>query len=320
MGNTFLENTFAQDILKGLSSYPKYLPSKYFYDAKGDALFQKIMQLPEYYLTKAEFEIFERQKENIVNAFSSRTGKFHLIELGAGDGYKTKVLLEHLLGKQSNFEYVPVDISGNVLNLLQNDLKTSMPNLEVSPIVGDYFYALEKISEQDHDRKVVLFLGSNIGNFNQKNANGFIKHLSQELNEGDLLLTGVDLKKNPKVILSAYNDASGVTKAFNFNLLDRINKELGANFILDNYMHHPTYDPQSGECRSYLLSLKKQEVHFADLETTIEFEAYESIHTEISKKYALRELQDMAKGAGFTVIENFIDSKGYFVDTLWEKL
>jgi len=314
-----MKDIFAHDILQGLTDYPKHLPSKYFYDAQGDLLFQQIMKLPEYYLTNCEFEIFEKQKEKILQAFTTRKGNFHLIELGAGDGYKTKVLLKHLCANDVQFEYVPVDISQNVLNHLQNNLKEEIPSLQVAPVNGDYFHALEQISEHDRDRKVVLFLGSNIGNFNAENAHSFIKHIAGELNAGDLLFLGVDLKKEPSIILDAYNDKTGVTKAFNLNLLTRINSELGGNFDIDSFKHYPVYNPESGECKSYLLSLKKQDVYIEDLNLSVSFEAYESIHTEISKKYAFKELQQLAENTNFKIIENFTDQKGYFVDALWEK-
>ena len=315
-----MKKTFAQDILSGLSDYPKHLSSKYFYDAAGDKIFQQIMNMPEYYLTKSEYEIFQNDKELILKHINPDKRKFQLIELGAGDGYKTKVLLEYFLKQKSDFEYIPIDISANVLTLLKNDLHNSFHELKVESLQGDYFHMLEKIGKNSHLRKLVMFLGSNIGNFSFDSAISFLKQVSKQLSKEDYFLIGIDLKKNPAVILSAYNDPAGITASFNKNLLIRINRELGADFVLDNFMHYPVYDPQTGECRSYLLSLKDQIVNIADLEQNFIFEKYESIHTEISRKYSLKEINILAEKSGFKVVKNFTDSNKYYVDSLWQKV
>jgi len=310
---------FSEDIKKGLTSQPKTLPSKYFYDKKGDKLFQEIMRLDEYYLTRSEFEIFSNEKENILNTILNHEG-FDFFELGAGDGYKTKILLKHFVNRSVDFTYYPIDISGNVLNELEDALAKEIPDLNVSPLEGDYFKMLTNISQNEGKHKLVLFLGSNIGNFSKEEAIGFLKLLRNSLKPGDFFLMGVDLKKNPKVILNAYNDAKGVTKEFNMNLLDRINKDLDADFDRSNFIHSPIYDPVSGECRSYLISTEQQQVHIPLIEETIKFEQWEPIHMEISRKYSLSELEEIANIAGFKLEQHFIDDKGYFVDTLWQAI
>ncbi len=319
---TTTENTFkaqfARDVDLGLSSEPKFLPSRYFYDAKGDKLFQQIMRMPEYYLTDCEYEIFDRQKADILRAIYNGQ-KFNLVELGAGDGYKTKLLLDHFLQNEVDFEYVPVDISKDVLQELKGSLQKQFPALKVSPLNYEYFEALERLNDLDKAPKVILFLGSNIGNFTPERARTFFDKLNTTIQKGDLLLCGIDLKKDPRTILAAYNDPTGITKAFNLNLLTRINRELGGNFKVENFNHYPTYDPFSGEARSYVMSTVDQEVYIEALDKSFRFTHSEPIHTEISRKYSLAEIEKLAQNSGFEWLHHFTDSKGYFVDTLWKK-
>ncbi len=310
---------FAKDVDEGLSAKNKYLSSRYFYDAKGDKIFQQIMKMPEYYLTNCEYEIFDLQKNDILNAIRPE-GKFDLVELGAGDGYKTKLLLQHFLKEKVDFEYFPVDISGDVLEGLSADLKNLFPNLKVRPLNNEYFSALDRLNEMEDCPKVILFLGSNMGNFTPERARIFFSKLQQAMNPGDKLLIGVDLKKDPRTILKAYNDPTGITRSFNLNLLERMNRELGANFNLDNWEHYPTYDPFTGECRSYLMSTVNQEVHIEATCKTYKFKHSEPVHMEISRKYNLEDLEELAANTDFNVQKHFLDSKEYFVDTLWEKV
>ena len=310
-------STFAVDIEEGLSNYPKQLSSKYFYDAAGDQLFQDIMAMPEYYLTNAEYDIFTRQKAAILEAFGDST--FELIELGAGDGTKTKILLEYFLQQEADFTYRPIDISGNVLEQLAADCAQQFPKLKVDAVKGDYTKALSLIKEEDnHRRKVVLFLGGNIGNFPLPSAKTFIKELASCLSPGDLLLTGFDLKKDPKVVQLAYDDPAGITAAFNLNLLARINRELGGEFDLDKFMHWETYNPLNGEARSYIVSKEDQLVQIEQLQLSVHFAAWEAIAVEVSAKYSERDITELAEETGFVVNHNFVDQKAYFVDSLWE--
>lgn len=167
-------------------------------------------------------------------------------------------------------------------------------------------------------RNIIFFLGSNIGNFKKEEAVSFLKEIGLRIGKQDFLFLGTDLKKDPKVILDAYNDVSGITKRFNLNLLERINRELGANFDMSKFMHYPIYDPLTGTCKSYLISLENQEVEIADLNDKIEFEAYEAIHTEISQKYSVSELKEIANKAGFKMTNQFYDERKYFLDSVWE--
>lgn len=308
---------FGQDVRTGLSSFPKFLSSKYFYNTEGSRIFQQIMELEEYYLTNCEYEILQMQKENILMELPKY---FDLVELGAGDGLKTKILLKYFLEQQVDFIYMPVDISLAILNILSDSLVIEMPNLTVEVLHDDYFGALQKISNLSEKPKVVLFLGANIGNFSIIEAEAFLKQLRNSLNKGDFLLLGVDLVKNPEVILCAYSDSKGVTANFNYNLLQRINEELRANFIIENFMHQATYNPETGETKSYLISKIAQKVWIDALDLEISFEAWESIYTEVSQKFSLVQIETMANHIGFQIKRNFFDSKGYFTDTLWEAI
>lgn len=312
-------STFALDVDKGLSSDPKYLPSKYFYDEVGDQLFQTIMGLGEYYLTRSEFEIFDTQKEDILKHFLGTDQNFNLIELGAGDGTKTKILLRYFVESGLDFRYSPIDISGHVLEVLTEDLEAEIPELNVNPIEGDYFDALAKLNQSHDQKEVVLFLGSNIGNFANGAAHKFLLKLSDNLSKGDLLLIGFDLMKDPNVILNAYNDQMGVTREFNLNLLKRMNGELGADFDAASFQHFPTYNPITGETRSHLISNKKQTVYVEVLDKHFQFDAWEAIHTEVSQKYSPKMIEDFAQRSGFKIVKNFLDQNGYFVDSLWVK-
>lgn len=316
---TKTDSEFARDTLQGLSSVPKYLKSKYFYDNEGDKLFQKIMALSEYYLTDCEFEILNHHKNELMDFFSDSNTPFLLTELGAGDGLKTEVLLRHFLNKSVHFRYLPVDISPNVLNLLESKLSTYLPELNIKTYPGDYFQALDRLNREENGRKVLLFLGSTIGNFEHEETVQFLQSLNKRMNNNDLLIIGFDLKKAPNTILRAYNDPSGITAQFNLNLLRRINRELKGEFVMNNFYHHPTYDASTGEAKSFLVSKTDQKVYIGKLDTTFEFKRGELIFTEISQKFDEEMINTLVEKAGFRVKKNFFDSKKYFVDSLWQK-
>ncbi|WP_299434439.1 L-histidine N(alpha)-methyltransferase [uncultured Maribacter sp.] len=312
-------NAFEEDIYNGLTDYPKHLSSKYFYDTKGDGLFQEIMAMPEYYLTDSEYDILSKYKEQISSLFQKDSQSFNLIELGAGDGKKTKILLEHLYNSNIDFVYQPIDISQNALDQLGSSIKEEFPKIKVNKIQGTYFNALKKIEVPSTSRKIILFLGSNIGNMEHKEATEFLSSITQHMNSDDLLFVGFDLKKNPQTILDAYNDQTGITAAFNKNILTRINTSLNANFNLDNFKHWETYNPETGTAKSYLVSTIDQEVLIEKLELKINFNAWETIHTEISQKYDERTVQMLAKNAGMTIETEFTDPKNYYKNYIFKK-
>jgi dimethylhistidine N-methyltransferase len=307
---------FYADVIKGLQSTPKHLSSKYFYDAVGDKLFQDLMNCDEYYPTNCELEIFTEQTAEICRAIMGNGDAFDLIELGAGDAMKSTFLLKYLLEQKANFSYLPIDISENVISYLNTTLPVSLPGLKVTGLNGDYFNMLEKAASLSKRRKVVLFLGSNVGNMPVSDADNFCKQLRNHLSKGDMLLIGIDLKKNPKTVLAAYNDKGGITKRFNLNLLERINRELGADFDVAKFEHYPTYDPETGACKSYLISLEDQQVKIRGKET-IGFAKDEYIYMEISQKYNVIQTNQIAAGAGFKPQNIFFDRKKWFIDAIW---
>ncbi|MBC6400741.1 MAG: L-histidine N(alpha)-methyltransferase [Ekhidna sp.] len=307
-------SSFLEDVLEGLKAQHKYLPSKYFYDEVGDGLFRQIMHMEEYYLTRKELEIFEREKQQILEVLG-RDQPFRIIELGAGDGLKTKVLLRYFQEQKTDFTYTPVDISGNVLEILGDNLKSEIPNLRFDPYEGDYFDALSQISDS-HEREVIFFLGSNVGNFPKEEAVSFLFGLRQFLKPNDLLFMGIDLKKDPSKILAAYNDKEGITTNFNLNLLDRINKELNGDFNRELFLHYPYYNPHTGECKSYLISKEDQSIRVGD--EIIPISAWEAIFMEISKKYNETQILELAEDTGFKPVASFYDNEKWYADIVWE--
>ncbi|MFC4872990.1 L-histidine N(alpha)-methyltransferase [Negadavirga shengliensis] len=314
------QSAFAKDVAKGLTAHPKHIPSRYFYDEYGDLLFQQIMKIPEYYLTRSEFSILETDREKILKPIVDLGQKFNLIELGVGDGFKSKLLLSYLYQQHIPFTYYPNDISSNVLDLLSETLKKEFPDLSFRLIAENYFEALKKNAWRNDQPSLMIFLGSNVGNYTENETKSLLDSISASLESGDQLLLGFDLKKDPAVILRAYNDEGGVTKAFNLNLLKRINRELGADFDLDAFRHWPVYDPVTGTCKSHLVSLKEQRVFVEQLGMEVSFEMAEPIFTEISQKYSVSDVSELVEKAGFEVIEVFMDDKRYFADMLCRKI
>ena len=308
-------NTFAQDVDEGLSASNKYLFSKYIYDDKGSRLFQDIMAMPEYYLTDAEREILSRQSSDIINA-TGFEGHFNIIELGAGDGAKTYHLLDHLLEEKRSFTYYPIDISTEALEILTNNLKAKLPLLDIQPQEGDYFKLISKINTGEFP-SLFLFLGANIGNYTHDKAVDLLRQLHEPMKEGDRLLIGLDLKKNPFKVAKAYFDSAGITKAFNMNLLERINRELAGNFKMDQFDFYSFYHPISGAVKSFIISLDDQEVNIGALDKSFHFDKDEAIATELSQKYSLKDIEKLAKDSGFELIRHFLDEQKLFTDSLW---
>lgn len=312
-----LHERLKRDVIAGLTSNFKSLPSKYLYDKAGDRLFQEIMAMPEYYLTKCERDIFENRTSDLVSAITHIPGPFDLIELGAGDGMKSSYLLKVLSDKGVTFTYRPIDISDNILGVLEKRLEKELPDLEIAPLTGEYFEMLTRATSLSYRRKVVMFLGGNIGNMEWHEIEGFCRELNEKLDKDDIVLIGFDLRKNPHTVLNAYNDKAGITAAFNLNMLTRLNRELGADFDLTQFQHYQTYDPVSGACRSYLVSLKAQQIEIDSV--LIYFEQNELINIEVSQKFSMKEIAELAIRTGFKQSSNIKDSKGWFVDSAWVK-
>lgn len=315
---------FAEDVLRGLSSTPKSLSSRYFYDDEGSRLFMEIMKLPEYYPTRAEMKIFTEQKDEICEAFTSMERGLQsamlpidLIELGAGDGTKTAVLIEHLLSTGTDFTYQPIDISQEANDALEARFKEKFPALRIDPHTGDYFKVLGSLKNGNGRRKVIMFLGSNIGNFLRDNAVAFFRSLRDVMNENDRLFVGFDMQKDPRTIVAAYDDKQGITAAFNLNLLTRINRELGGDFDLEKFSHYAQYRPMECAARSFLISREKQTVTIKALNRSFDFEQWEAIFMEISQKYTHAMIDELAGDGGFEIAKEFYNGEDFYIDSLW---
>lgn len=311
-------DAFAHDVVQGLSRNPRSLSSKYFYDDRGSALFSAIMQLPEYYLTRAELEILSTHS-SILCASLPNSDLIELVELGAGDGTKTLIILEELQKQGRPFLYQPVDISTKAVEALETRIKAALPTVQVEPYVGDYFTLLASMSRTNSTR-LVLFLGSNIGNYPKHDAVDFLSTIQRHLKPQDRFIVGFDLVKHPKWIREAYNDRSGITKAFNLNLLRRLNETFDGDFDLEAFDHYESYDPELSEARSYLIALKPQVIHLKKLGFSFQMEAWEFIYVEISRKFTQRDIEELARLSGLGITHQYYDCKHYFTDTLFHSL
>lgn len=315
-----LTSAFAKHVADGLSTPMAHLSSRFIYDEQGSKLFQQIMGLESYYLTNCEYEILEQSAGLLRERFSSQgSERFELIELGAGDGLKTKLLLKDFTEKKTDFSYRPVDISSDILHELEVDLHEQFPTLEVAPLHASYMEALDALRDAPDVRRVILFLGSNIGNFSFEQAKVFVGQIAQRMRPGDYFLLGIDLRKNPRTILAAYDDHLGITAKFNLNLLARINRELGGNFDLAAWGFYPLYNPETGEVRSYLYPKTEQHICIPQLNIERTFTPEEVIHTEVSRKYSKTELNTLGSSYGLTRTDMLHDKCGYFADVVYRK-
>lgn len=306
-------DAFRKHVLEGLNKKTKQLSSKYFYDERGDELFQRIMRMPSYYLPECEMEIIHDQGHNISARINDPS--LEVIELGAGDGSKTKHLLASFRENGKQLRYIPLDISADVLVSCRENVLEQVPDIEVECIDGDYFQTLSEIERKDTG--LWMFMGSNIGNYREQRAEAFLHFLHQKMQKGDYLLIAADLMKHPGTILAAYNDPQGITRAFNLNLLERINRELDGNFELAAFDHYPYYDPVTGTTFSFLISLKKQQVSVSGQK--FDFDSFEVIHTEVSQKYRLSDVVELGESAGLEFMEHFTDQKTYYSVSLFRK-
>ncbi len=318
-GTRHVTGRFARDVFRGLSRSPKSLPSKYFYDAEGSRLFQQITELEEYYLTRCEAEILKTHAAEIAAAVLP--GPLRLVELGAGDGQKTGILLEPLLDAGLCFEYVPIDICRkSVLDLAASFRCRFDGSLRVRGIVAEYFNGLASLGCASRRPNFVLFLGSSVGNFSYGGALQFFHRLRESLRPGDFVLVGFDLKKDVEILRRAYNDSEGVTRLFNLNLLERINRELGGEFDRGRFAHYGSYNIRQACMESWLVSLEDQEVPIHAFGRSFSFRAWEGIKVECSHKYDLSQIESFASATGFRVQKHFFDRRRWFADSLWQKV
>jgi L-histidine Nalpha-methyltransferase len=307
--------TLAEDVRDGLGAVPKTLPPKYFYDELGSVLFDAICLLPEYYPTRAEREILTRSAREIVARVPAPV---ELVELGSGSAEKTRFVIEAILERQPALHYVPVDISAAALELSSRALLGTYEGLRITGYASEYAGALSALRESPAEgTRLALFLGGNIGNFKKGKARAFLRDLRKILSTGDALLLGADLRKDAAVLEAAYDDALGVTAAFNLNLLSRINRELGAEFDLRRFAHRAHYNERRGRIEMHLVSRGAQAVEVRALGMTVRFRDGETIHTENSHKYDLDGLSRMAADTGFERAETWTDSGGRFSSNLF---
>lgn len=310
-------NVFRRDVIRGLSADPKHLMAKYFYDHKGDEIFQQIMSCEEYYPTRCELEILQKCSKEITKECLLNSKHITVIELGAGDGSKSVFLLKELKREYKDLEYIPIDISDDIVQYVNRIVPQQIQGLLVNGLTGEYFDTLAKVNPIfDNTNKLVLFLGSTIGNMDRSEIDQFISNLRSYLSSGDMVLIGFDLTKSPEIILRAYNDKEGYTRAFNLNLLTRINRELNADFNVHQFAHFPIYNKMSGACESYLMSLIEQDIHIG--KATFHFKEKEMMFMEVSQKFTIPLISELAKQNQFKLLNNYSDSKNWFVDSLWQ--
>jgi dimethylhistidine N-methyltransferase len=298
------ESSFASDVLAGLSTRPKHLSPKYFYDEPGSQLFEQITELPEYYPTRCELSILREHASDIARVFAPKTA---LIEFGSGSTRKARILLAAAPAIEA---YVPVDISAEMLSQEAAQLQHDRPRLRVLPVAADFTMPFRLPNAIVGMARAGFFPGSTIGNFEPHAACAFLAHAARMLGRKAVLVIGVDLIKDPKILNAAYDDAAGVTAKFNLNLLVRINRELGGDFDLDAFSHEAFYNSERRRIEMHLASCRRQKVRVAG--RVIEFRAGETIHTENSYKYTIESFGALARGAGWTPVEVWTDARGYF--------
>jgi L-histidine N-alpha-methyltransferase len=299
---------YAEEVVEGLSSPNKTLPCKLFYDENGSALFEEITRLPEYYPTRTELEILRAKSREIAVAAGS---PISIVELGAGTATKTEMLLRAIARRQIRVKFYPVDISPSALADAKKRLREELPGALVYPVIADFsdgFHFLQQIS----GRKLVLYLGSSIGNFDWNPAIAFLQRVREQLSAGDALLLGTDMVKSPKILVPAYDDAQGVTAQFNKNILRRINREFGANFDLDSFRHVAEWNPAQSRMEISLESVKPQIAKLSVTETVVRFRKGERIHTENSNKYTLEMVEQMLCVSGFKLEKTWFDKRKWF--------
>jgi L-histidine N-alpha-methyltransferase len=314
------ETPLAAAVREGLAAGPKRLPAWLFYDAEGSRLFDQITQLPEYYLTRTERGIFSAHAGDIVaraaqcdpGATEDKPARLRIAELGAGSADKTRLLLRAAAARQGTLLYEPVDVSSSALQAARERIEGEIPGVHVLPRVMDYTRGFDLYPAAHGERRLVLYIGSSIGNFEPQQASEVLEIIRSGLEPGDALLLGVDLRKDESTLLAAYDDAAGVTARFNLNLLARLNRELGADFDLESFSHRAVWNPAESRIEMHLESLIDQRVKLPALDLEAEFESGERIHTENSYKYAPGQAEEMLSEAGFRPESTWTDPRVWF--------
>jgi dimethylhistidine N-methyltransferase len=313
---TSTTTTFAEEIRDTLQQSEKSISPKFFYDEDGSKIFDEICLLPEYYPYNAETEILENIEQKLLPYLS---GEFHLVELGSGSSIKTRLLIDVLFKSQKHLQYFPIDIS-EILDESAKNLCMDYQNLTVTGVVDTFENGLDFIENYDNKPNLITFLGSSFGNFGQSEGMSFLKKINTLMKSDDLFLIGLDLKKDSKVLHSAYNDTQNTTAKFNLNILKRINDELGGNFNLENFEHHAVYNEEKGRIEMYLRSLSEQSVTIEKSDLSITLSKHELIHTENSHKFSISQIESSLRFSNFEKLEMWFDSRNYFALVLAKKI
>lgn len=319
-----INNEFVKDVEKGLADKQKHISPKFFYDKKGSKLFEEICDQPEYYLNRSESLILKRSVDEIMNKLGEK--QISIIELGNGNSLKTRILLKPFLANLRKVCYFPIDVSLKTLKKSIKDLSKEYVNLEIFGICSDYVSGLMKINDfmkmknNIPKNKLIIFLGSSIGNFDPKEAKNFLYSLKRYIRQEDALLIGIDLEKDKRILDKAYNDKMGITAKFNLNILARINRELDGEFKLSSFEHKSFYNIHEHRIEMHLESKLDQEVRVGAIKKTFHFKKGETIHTENSYKYSQNNLNELVKNAGLEMIQSFTDRKKQYTLILLKKV
>ena len=300
---------FAEDVAQGLASEPRRLSCRYFYDELGSQLFEQICDLPEYYVTRTERVILQERAPEIAALFPGETA---MVELGSGSSAKTRILIEAFLHRHSSLRYVSIDISPTILEQSSTALLQEYPRLEVVAVAAEYAEGLRWLKTETGRPKLILWLGSNVGNLGRAEATQFLLRIRGAMSPGDRLLAGIDLRKERAVLERAYDDSQGVTARFNLNILSRINRELDADFDPSAFRHQAVWNEELGRVEMYLVSLREQSVRIGRLARVIRFASGEAIHTENSYKYSPEEIAALAHSAALGIERQWVDAQGRF--------
>ncbi len=301
--------TFAEDVRRGLAATPKELPPKYFYDEVGSQLFEQICALPEYYLTRTERAILAQYAAEIAAVMDAAPV---LVELGSGSSSKTRLLIEAFLKRHGVLHYVPVDLSPSILEESVRSLAEDYPALRITAHVAEYFTALRALTEEEWSPKLIIFLGSNIGNFGPGEAEEFLATVRNTMTESDRMLVGIDLIKEREVLQAAYDDRQGITARFNLNVLARINRELGGHFDLNKFRHLALFNEEHSRMEIYLESRVAHSVRIDAIDLVADFAGGERIHTEDSHKFSAEQINALASNAGLSVERAWYDDRHWF--------
>ena len=302
-------DSFGDEVRRGLGGGAKHLPCRFFYDRRGSQLFEQICELPEYYPTRAERSILEKHSDEIAELFDIPPS---LVELGSGSASKTRLLIESLLSYHRSLTFVPIDISPTILKASAKDLLNDYPALGIQAIAGEYEAGLKWLEKSLPSPRLVIWLGSSVGNLDRPSAAAFLAGVARSLGPADRLLLGIDLRKSSRILESAYDDAAGVTARFNLNLLYRINRELGADFPVEEFDHQAVYLEREGRIEMRLVSQKACRVWIPGCDLTVDFAAGEAIHTENSHKYSPEEIDELAAASGLRTQARWLDVDNLF--------